>query len=173
MIAPATDFGALFSVHRSGSPRPDWSRSVTSVYLICRALVPIYEATGLARPGLACECPLREKRNFASAKIRSVIASFDAKLAELFQTFYDRSVDFGGHPNPHAAMSTVQMPENSVDKSFTALALSTDKQVLLHAMKSVVQVGLIALFIFQHIFKAKFELLGIRAEMDRLRSENL
>jgi len=40
-------------------------------------------------------------------------------------------------------------------------------------MKNVAQVGLTALFIFQHIFKAKFELLGIREEMDKLRSEDL
>ena len=65
------------------------------------------------------------------------------------------------------------MPESPVDQSFTALALSADKQVLLHAMKSTAQVGLTALFIFQHIFKAKFELLGIREEMDKLRSEHL
>jgi len=39
-------------------------------------------------------------------------------------------------------------------------------------MKSVAQVGLAALFIFQHVFKAKFELLGIKAEMNRLRREN-
>jgi hypothetical protein len=70
-------------------------------------------------------------------------------------------------------MSTIQMPKDPVDQSFTALALSTDQQVLRHAMKSVAQVGLTALFIFQHIFKAKFELLGIREEMDRLRLENL
>jgi len=41
------------------------------------------------------------------------------------------------------------------------------------AMKSTAQVGLTALFIFQHIFKAKFEPLGIREEIDRLRGENL
>jgi hypothetical protein len=35
VIAPVTDFRTLLSVHRSGSPRPDWSPSVTSVYLIC------------------------------------------------------------------------------------------------------------------------------------------
>ena len=113
------------------------------------------------------------KSTFQVHKIRSIIASFDTKLVEKFQTFYKRSIDFGAHPNPAALMSTIQMPKDPVDQSFTALALSTDQQVLRHAMKSVAQVGLTALFIFQHIFKAKFELLGIREEMDRLRLENL
>jgi hypothetical protein len=114
-----------------------------------------------------------QKEKFKISEIRKVIASFDKKLADVFQIFYERSIDFGGHPNPHGAMSTVEMPDDPVDKSFTTLALSTDDKVLLHAMKSVTQVGLTTLFIFQHIFKAKFELLGIRAEMDKLRKENL
>jgi hypothetical protein len=52
-------------------------------------------------------------------------------------------------------------------------AFVTDPNILQHAMKSVAQVGLAALSIFQHIFKVKFELLGIKAEMNRLRRENL
>jgi uncharacterized membrane protein len=52
-------------------------------------------------------------------------------------------------------------------------AMVTDATNLRHAMKSVAQVGLTALFIFQHIWKPKFELLGIRVEMDQLRRENL
>ena len=70
-------------------------------------------------------------------------------------------------------MSAFQMPESPIDQSFTALALSTNRQFLLFAMKNAAQVGLTALFIFQHIFRAKFELLGIREEMEKLRSENL
>jgi len=114
-----------------------------------------------------------QKAKFTISEVKKVIAAFDAKLADVFKDLYERSIDFGGHPNPHAAMSTVQMPDNPLDKSFTTLALSTDDKVLQHAMKSVAQIGLMTLFIFQHIFKAKFELLGIRAEMDRLRKENL
>jgi hypothetical protein len=114
-----------------------------------------------------------QKAKFRISEVKMVIAAFDTKLADVFNDLYERSIDFGGHPNPHAAMSTVQMPDDPLDKSLTTLALSTDDKVLQHAMKSVAQVGLMTLFIFQHIFKAKFELLGIRAEMDKLRRENL
>lgn len=114
-----------------------------------------------------------QKQKFRITEIKAVIKCFDPKLAELFQEFYDRSIDFGGHPNPHAAMSMVQLADTPVDNSFTTLALSTDSKVILHAMKSVTQVGLTVLYIFQHIFKAKFELLGIREEMDSLRRDKL
>lgn len=111
-----------------------------------------------------------QKQSFRISEIKKVIEAFDPKLADLFQIFYDRSIDFGGHPNPHATFSTMEILS---DSSFTALALATDPQILKHAMKSVAQVELTVLFMFQHIFPAKFELLGIRAEMDRLRLQNL
>jgi hypothetical protein len=133
---------------------------------------PTLETVFMARHASAAGMKA-QKSTFQIGKIRSIIASFDTKLAEHFQTFYDRSIDFGAHPNPHAIMSAFQMPESPVDQSFTALALSTNKQFLLFAMKNVAQVGLTVLFIFRHIFRAKFELLGIREEMDKLRSENL
>ena len=84
----------------------------------------------------------------------------------IFGNLYERSIEFGGHANPHGTFSAMTMEDNSA--SISELALVTDPKILQHAMKSVAQVGLTALFIFQHIFRAKFELLGIRAEMDRL-----
>jgi hypothetical protein len=113
-----------------------------------------------------------QKDKFRISEVKKVIVGFDPKLAELFQVFYDRSIDFGGHPNPHATMSAVELGQEGSDGTILTLALSTEPKVLLHAMKSVAQVGLTTLFIFQHIFKAKFELLGINAEMNALRSEN-
>src|SRR5262249_18449083 len=82
-------------------------------------------------------------------------------------------IDFGGHPNPHATMSAAQIGHEGSDNTIITYALSLEPKVLSHAMKSVAQIGLTALFIFQHIFKAKFELLGINAEMNALRNENL
>ena len=113
------------------------------------------------------------KEQFRIADIRAVIARFDATLAQVFSDLYQRAIDFGGHPNPHATMSATQLGQEGSNSTFTTLALTTDPTVLKHTMKSVAQVGLASLFVFQHIFKAKFELLGIRAEMDALRVENL
>lgn len=111
-----------------------------------------------------------QKEKFKISNVREVVAGFDTKLAELFKIFYERTIDFGGHANPHGTMSTTEMVG---DNSFITVAMTVDDVMLRHAMKSSAQVGLTALFIFQHIFKAKFELLGIRAEMNALRATNL
>jgi hypothetical protein len=110
-----------------------------------------------------------QKEKFKIGEIITVISAFDSKLSANFRLFYNRSIDFGGHPNPHATFSAMQLGTQGTENTIDTLALTTDDRALLHAMKSTAQVGLTALFIFQHIFKAKFELLGIRAEMDALR----
>ncbi len=61
------------------------------------------------------------------------------------------------------------MASSGSGHTFRTLALSKDEITLRHTMKCTAEVGITALFIFQHIFKAKFELLGLRAELDSLR----
>ena len=116
-----------------------------------------------------------QKKEFKISNIRATIDDFDPALSRMFKTLYDRTIDFGAHPNPYAAlnMMKIENPEPNVSGGFVMLALTTEVLPLQHAMKNTAQVGLTALFIFQHIFKAKFELLGIRAEMDALRRDHL
>jgi hypothetical protein len=114
------------------------------------------------------------RQAFHFGNMKQAISTYDTALATNFELFYQRSIDFGAHPNPHATFSTMQMtPGQEAQNSFTALAMVTDADVVRHALKSVAQVGLTGLFIFQRIFKAKFELLGIRQEMDALRTSGL
>ncbi len=110
-----------------------------------------------------------QKKAFNSAAARAAVARADAKLAAIFDDLYQRTLDFGGHPNPHAVFSAMQLDEGKETGGLTALALSTDSRVVAHALKSAAQVGLTALHIFQHIFMEKFELLGLRIEIEELR----
>jgi hypothetical protein len=115
-----------------------------------------------------------QKEEFKIANIRETIAVFDQKLANIFKFLYDRTIDFGGHPNPYGMLSAMNIGmDNEEMTSITTLALTVEATPLEFSMKSVAQVGLTSLYVFQHIFKAKFELLGVRAEMDALRKEGL
>src|SRR6266851_6349671 len=108
------------------------------------------------------------KRTFQVGNMKTAIAAYDQKLADNFDLFYQRCIDFGAHPNPHATFSAMEMTlEQKVKGEFTSFAMVTDKDTILHASKSVGQVGLTALYVFQHIYTAKFGLLGIRQEMNK------
>jgi len=110
-----------------------------------------------------------QKNKFKIGEVRLTIGRFDQKLLENFDIFYQRTIDFGGHPNPHGTNSAILLDERGDETGITALAITADQTIITHALKTVGQVGLTILYIFQHIFKAKFEILGVRAEIDRLR----
>jgi len=113
-----------------------------------------------------------QKEKFKISEVRACLRRFDGKLADNFDVFYQRSIDFGGHPNPHATFSAMQMEDKGDGSTgITTLALSTYVTAISHALKSVAQVGLTVLYMFQHIFTAKFQLLGVRAEIDALRQQ--
>ena len=98
-----------------------------------------------------------------------MIAGFDARLSQHFKLLYNRTIDFGGHPNPSGTLNAIKLEKEKTSISYTTLALVTEELPLLHALENTRQVGLAVLFVFQHIFKQKFELLGIRKEMDAKR----
>lgn len=115
-----------------------------------------------------------QRREFKISNVRESIALFDRTLADVFQTIYDRTVSFGGHPNPFGMLSAMNLEENEHGlTSITGLALVTDPTVMGFALKSVAQVGLTALCILEHAYKERFESLGIRAELDDLKQTGL
>ena len=111
-----------------------------------------------------------QKEEFKIGKIVQTITAYDQKLANIFQSLYQRSIDYGGHPNPNGMFSAMSIDkEDNKLSSITTLALTVEPLPLQMAMRSAAQVGLISLYIFEQMFKAKFELLGVRAEMQALR----
>ena len=111
-----------------------------------------------------------QKVAFRISDVKSAVKRHDARLGEIFDESYERTIDFGGHPNPHAAFSAMHMDEDEGQTGLTVLAISNDVTVVQHALKSTAQIGLTALHIFQHVFSDKFEALGIREAMEGLRA---
>jgi hypothetical protein len=115
-----------------------------------------------------------QRAEFQVGKIRGMIANFDEKLAANFKLLYDRSIDYGGHPNPYGLLTGIKMETKDEQlTAITTLALTDDPLITIFAMKTVAQVGLTSLCIFQHMCKAKFEVLGIRTVMDALKKVGL
>lgn len=111
----------------------------------------------------------KQKAQFTMTNTITVVGKYDVTHAAIFKTLYDRTIDFGAHPNPVGTLTTLKIEKHEGGGGTMGIdALTTAPELILHAMKTTAQVGLTALFVFQHSFKAKFEILGIRAEMDTL-----
>jgi hypothetical protein len=116
-----------------------------------------------------------QRGKFQIYTITKTIACFDQKLSKIFKDMYDRSIDFGGHPNPHGMIGSMDIDKDDEEQltGMSTFALAPNPRVIEFSMHKVAQVGLTALCIFRHIFGKKFELLGISAKMDALSNEGL
>jgi len=110
---------------------------------------------------------------FRTDNLRPTIARCDARLGKLFDTFYQRSIEYGAHPNEQAIMGSLQLKEGTGRIEVLQIYLHEDGAALRAAVKGTAEIGLCALFILQHVsvFTARFELLGLKEELQSLRTE--
>jgi hypothetical protein len=110
-----------------------------------------------------------QKRAFTIKAVREVVTRHDARLAVLYADLYQRTIDFGAHPNPHAIFSAMApLDEREGQAGLMTMALYSEPKILVHAFKSTGQVGLAALHVLQYAFRSDFERLGIGREIEEI-----
>jgi hypothetical protein len=134
---------------------------------------PSLEGVFLGRHAPNSKAMKTQKEAFNIGTVKVALRRCDTRLADIFVEDYERSINFGAHPNPHAALSAIVPDERDGLNSLTVLAISNEPKIIVHALKCTAQVGLTALCVLQHVFKAKFELLGIRQEIDALKKTGM
>jgi hypothetical protein len=68
-------------------------------------------------------------------------------MTTLYDDLYQRTIDFGAHPNPHAVFSTSSLDDSGGGAEITTFAITKEPKIVLHALKSTAQVGLMALHV--------------------------
>lgn len=109
-----------------------------------------------------------QRSEFQHAKVEKHINSSAQKLGSIFALLYDRTIDYGAHPNERGFLSNTKVVESEDSKEFLQIYLQDDGPQLDLALKTAVQAGIWALSIFQMIYPAKWELLSIKHELVEL-----
>jgi hypothetical protein len=86
-----------------------------------------------------------------------------------FEQLYQRSIDFGGHPNERSVTGSMKMNKQPDRREMLAVMLHGDDVAFNAALKSVAQCAMVSLEMLQAVFNARFELLGINAAMIEFR----
>ena len=110
------------------------------------------------------------KNNFKISDVKETLKRTDKKNHEVASTLYDRTIDFGAHPNEMASTSSAIMEENEDGIKLQQIYASGGNMQQRHAMKTTAQVGLCSLLTLRHIFKERFDILGLTVKLDKLRS---
>jgi hypothetical protein len=110
------------------------------------------------------------KKAFQGIEVEETVVATDKELGRVYKELYDRTIDFGGHPNLHGVLTNMLI-ENSHDKrELQLIYLHGNENTVLHALKTTAQVGLCSLHLSQHVFPERFLLLQIREKLIELRS---
>lgn len=109
------------------------------------------------------------KNEFKYGRVIKALETIDPSICRTSKLLYERSIDFGAHPNERSITSSLKVIEKGDRVEYKQLYLAKDSKHLSHGLKSTAQVGLCALYIFSHVFKERFDILGITHKMDQYR----
>lgn len=90
---------------------------------------------------------------FRRARSRHSCCSGVTHAAKRFKDLYQRTIDFGGHPNERSVTGNMKMVEEPDRRTMLAILQHGDGVELDHALKTVAQCGMVSLEMLQVVFK--------------------
>ncbi len=110
--------------------------------LICEK--PALEDVFLARHGSDMEMAA-QKKAFTIKNVRDAIARHNKDFSEYYADLYQHTIDFGGHPNPHALFASAQLNRHEGNTYLKSFAISDDPSMIEFALKLTARSGLLIL----------------------------
>jgi hypothetical protein len=114
------------------------------------------------------EAHKRARRTFQHVAAMETLKTADERLAGQIGMLYERSIDFGAHPNERAMTGSMTVEEVAGGRVFQAIYLHGDRLTLAHLHKTTAQVGLGALLMLSIVFRQRFQLLTIDVGLEAL-----
>jgi hypothetical protein len=106
------------------------------------------------------------KKAFQHVAVLESVRAANQQAAARFEEIYQRTIDFGGHPNERAVTANLQIDKEEPGRlEVRAILLHCDGVQLDMALKTTAQCGMIALELLETLYSAKFMLLGIKDAM--------
>jgi hypothetical protein len=109
------------------------------------------------------------KNAFQHKQVVQSVKAANVHAAARFEELYQRTIDYGGHPNERSVTGSMRMVKDTDRVEMLAVMLHGDDTALSASLKSVAQCAMVSLEMLQVIFNPRFELLGVNAAMLELR----
>lgn len=170
LLLPATFFHRAHSAYR-GACRLASSGQVAETYPVLRACLE-YSVYAFFVQGNRDKAEIWLKRSDDAASRKKVkdlfkITPMLASLADPAVTdLYERTIDFGAHPNELALTSTTRADTHDGSRRLEVASLVGDSPVLRVSLKTTAQVGVASLRTFKRVFRERFDLLGLSDALD-------
>ncbi len=110
----------------------------------------------------------RCKSEFSARNVRSTHEAVDLGTARDLHALYERTINFGGHPNQLGLLSGLTKSEAGKTTTYHVPVLCADTLPMVTTLHAVVAVAIGALKALQPIFATRFQLMGLDAEIPDL-----
>ena len=107
---------------------------------------------------------------FRPRKIKRHLESLSRPLAADYEVLYEEMIDQAAHPNERGFSFSTKIKQGEDRREVEQVYLHEKGLQLDLALKNVVRVGMWTLHLFRLVYPAKFEVLGISAELDESRA---
>ena len=111
----------------------------------------------------------KAKQSFRHGDVMKTLLARDIALHKSLSDLYQRTIDFGGHPNQRAVSSSLAMRKESDTTVVRNQFLHGDSAALDHALRTNAQIGLGSLLVFQLIYNERFDILDLRDTLESLK----
>lgn len=109
------------------------------------------------------------KDAFTARKVQDSVKAANRHAGERYQALYQITIDYGAHPNERGLTANMSIRKEEDRHLFEQTYLHGDSLSLDFALRTDAQVGMCSLEVLREVFSARFELLGVSAEMLQLR----
>jgi hypothetical protein len=109
------------------------------------------------------------RKEFKVANVFQVLELEDQKLHKIAGNLYERTIDYGGHPNQQAFLSVMKQQSDDSKITFQSAYMIGNEDALHLCLKSCAQIGICALSIFRLVFRERFDILGISQNLESMK----
>jgi hypothetical protein len=109
------------------------------------------------------------RAEFTIRRLKDCLAAVDPATANSISDLYDKTIDFGAHPNVAALAGAFRAENNEQRRQFKVIYLTADPAMIRGTMKSVAQTGVASILTFRNVFTERFDLHGITERLNGLR----
>ncbi|TXT23562.1 MAG: hypothetical protein FD131_5195 [Rhodocyclaceae bacterium] len=107
----------------------------------------------------------RKRSKIVMRSLLEKLKTTNPAIGESVEKLYERTIDYGGHPNKMAVLSNMRLIRDGDGRRFDTAYLNSDSVPLQLALKTSAQVGIAALLVFDMVFKTRFELASLSKEI--------
>jgi hypothetical protein len=106
-----------------------------------------------------------QREAFAHGRVLAAVTAANKLAGERFSILYQDAIDLGAHPNERAIRSNLEIVETAGGRTIFSIMQHEDGPAIDHVLRMVAQCGLVSMEMFQSVFGARFERLGVNTAM--------